>query len=72
MTTYKEEHLRPIDSREVVNHSRAGVSRGLQGAKATGQTHGAWRTQSGQNVGVLESNRVQGGHRRGADRFMES
>lgn len=37
MTTYKEELLRPIDSREVLNHSRAEASRGLQGAKATGQ-----------------------------------
>lgn len=72
MTTYKEEHLRPIDSREVVNHSRAGASLGLQGAKATGQMHGAWRTQSSQSVGVLGSNRVQGGHLRGGDRCMGS
>lgn len=37
VTMYKEECLRPIDSREVVNHPKAEASSGLKGAKATGQ-----------------------------------
>lgn len=72
MTTYKGELLRLIDSQEVVNHTRAGASPGLQGAKATGQMHRAWRAQFHQNVGVLGINRVWGGDRNSGNRCRRS